>query len=133
MLIGKPIDFTFARPSNKPEVHELVGRILVIDHEQTAIGAAVDGQEADKIVVVPKLRFLRGARWLRGIECGGPLEHGIAPSDENIRIIPGSDVMRRVGPGSDLCEVKPRLDRIRRIRRPGRDGNSQRRDRARHH
>ena len=98
------------RPRQAGE-HQLLVGVFVVDHEQTMrrrIGRARNREISEVVVVVSELQPLGGGGVRRRIERRRPGQHRIAPADQHVGVVAGSDVMIFVGAGFELVEAVAR-------------------------
>ena len=104
LRVGKPRHHGLPARAGEPEVHEFIIRVLVVDHEQPTITPAFERNEPDEVVVVAELRLLARSRGIGRIELRCTRQHRIAPANEDVSVIAGSNVVGLVGSGANFCE-----------------------------
>ena len=97
--------------TGKAREHDLLVGVLVVDHEQAVLGAALDREEADEVVVVAELLLLRGGGLRVHVEGGRARQDGIAPADQHVGAVARRDVVGLVDAGLDLGEAEGGLGR----------------------
>ncbi len=101
-------------PGDPGEHHLFVG-VLVIDAEQRTHGPFLKREEGDVIVVVAELFQLRRHALLARIELRRICEDRVAPAQQHLGIVPGSDVMVLVDACLDFLKVKRGRRRLGRV------------------
>ena len=98
--------------------HDLLVGVLVIDHEEAMLGAALEREVAHEVVVVAELLLLgRGGLRVR-VERRGTRQDRVAPADQNVGAVARGHVMGLVDAGLDLGEAEAGLGRAASARRP---------------
>jgi peroxiredoxin len=93
--------------------HDLLVGVFVIDAEESARPALIERDEAHIVVVVAELLQLRRGTlraWIEGRRIG---EQRIAPAEQHLRVVAGSQMMRLVDARLDFREAEAILGYLR--------------------
>ena len=101
--LGEADSFVVLRPSHAGE-HQLLVGVLVVDHEQAVLGAALDREVAEEVVVVPELLLLLLGGLRHRVEGRGAGQDRVAPADQDVGSVAQGDVVVSVDARPHLGE-----------------------------
>ena len=78
----------------------------MVDHEQAVLGAALDREVADEVVVVAELLLLGGGGLRTRIESRRARQDRVAPADQDVGLVAGRHVMVLVDASLDFGEAE---------------------------